>query len=105
MGNYCDIDDAVMGIMTILEKGSDGEAYNVVNEENTMTIRQMAELVADRVAEGEIKVICEISDHISYGYAPDTGLRMSGKKLAELGWKPRKTLYDMYHDINWECSF
>lgn len=97
MGNYCDMDDAVRGIMTILDRGRDGKAYNVVNEENTMTIRQMAELVADKVAGGKIKVAYEISDHNEY--APDTGLRLSGRKLEALGWKPKKTLYDMYHDI------
>lgn len=99
MGNYCDIDDAVMGIMMILRQGENGEAYNVVNEENTMMIRQMAELVADRVTDGKIKVVYEIADNFSHGYAPDTGLRMSGQKLALLGWKPQKTLYDMYLDI------
>lgn len=99
MGNYCDIDDAVSGIMTILKKGTDGEAYNVVNEENTMTIRQMAELVANQVANGKIKVKYEISDDNSRGYASDTGLQMSGQKLENLGWKPQKTLRDMYRDI------
>lgn len=99
MGNYCDIDDAVRGIVTILKKGMNGEAYNVVNEENTMTIRQMAELVANQIANGKIKVKYEISDHNSHGYASDTGLRMSGQKLKDLGWKPQKMLCDMYRDI------
>lgn len=97
MGNYCELDDAVRGILMILEKGKDGEAYNVVNEENTMTIRQMAELVADRVAGGKIRVVCERTNENSY--APYTGLRLSGKKLESLGWRPTKTLYDMYQGI------
>ncbi len=59
MGNYCSIDDAVSGILTILEKGVNGEAYNVVNEENTMTVRQMAELIADKIAGGKIKIVYE----------------------------------------------
>ena len=99
MGNYCDIEDAVKGIMTILEQGTDGEAYNVVNEENTMTIRQMAELVANQVAGGKIKVVYDIADDNHYGYASDTGLRMSGEKLRTLGWQPRKSLKEMYCDI------
>lgn len=49
MGNYCAIDDVMDGILLILKQGQDGEAYNVVNEENTMTIRQMAELVATKI--------------------------------------------------------
>lgn len=99
MGNYCDIDDAVRGIMTILKRGTDGEAYNVVNEGNTMTVRQMAEFVANQVANGKIKVKYEISDDNSHGYASDTGLQMSGQKLENLGWKPQKMLCDMYRDI------
>lgn len=99
MGNYCDIGDAVLGIMTILNKGMDGEVYNVVNEENTMTIRQMAELVAEQITNGKSRVTYEMPEDNVYGYATDTGLRMSGEKLKRLGWKPQKTLYDMYCDI------
>ena len=31
-------------------------------------------------------------------YAPDTGLRLSSKKLRELGWMPNKDLEQMYRD-------
>ena len=71
----------------------------MVNEENTMTIRQMAEFVASQIANGKIKVKYEISDDNSHGYASDTGLQMSGQKLEDLGWKPQKILCDMYRDI------
>lgn len=99
MGNYCGIDDVVSGILTILKRGKDGEAYNVVNEENTMTIRQMAWLVASQVAGGRIRVRFEIPPDNRYGYAADTGLRLSGEKLARLGWKPMKNLTDMYREM------
>lgn len=96
MGNYCGIHDAVSGIMTILEKGLSGEAYNVVNESNTMTIRQMAELVADKIAGGKIKVVYDIPEDNRYGYAADTALRLSGEKLMSLGWEPEEDLENMY---------
>lgn len=99
MGNYCGIHDAVRGILTILKKGADGEAYNVVNEENTMSVREMAELVAERLAGGNIKIRYDIPEENVYGYAPDTGLRLSGRKLAELGWKPAESLQKMYADM------
>ncbi len=99
MGNYCGIDDAVKGIITILEHGGDGEAYNVVNEENTMTIREMAQLVAERIAGGRIRVVYDIPKDNRYGYAAYTGLRLSGKKLERLGWKPEQTLVEMYRDM------
>lgn len=99
IGNYCAIDDVISGILTILKRGKNGEAYNVVNEDNTMTIRQMAELVASQVAGGKIRVSYDIPPNNCYGYAPDTGLKLSGSKLRKLGWRPRKKLIDMYHEM------
>lgn len=98
-GNYCCSEDAVSAMLLLLEKGENGEAYNVVNEANTMRICEMAELVAAQVAGGQIKVQIEAEDGSKTGYAPDTELRLSGEKLRALGWKPTKTLLEMYRDI------
>lgn len=98
-GNYCSSEDAIAALLVLLEKGSDGEAYNVVNEVNTMRICEMAELVASQVAEGHIAVRIEVEDASKTGYAPDTELRLSGAKLRALGWQPTKTLVEMYEDI------
>ncbi|MBS5958079.1 MAG: NAD(P)-dependent oxidoreductase [Clostridiales bacterium] len=99
VGNYCEVQESINAIMLILKKGADGEAYNVVNEANTMTIRQMAQLVAERVAKGKISVEFNISKQNNYGYAPDTGIRLSSEKLRELGWSPVKDLQQMYNDV------
>lgn len=96
MGNYVDSDDAIKAILYILKKGKNGEAYNVVNEENTMTIKEMAELVADKIAGGTIKVTYDIPEENKYGYASKTGLRLSGEKLKKLGWEATVGLEDMY---------
>lgn len=96
VGNYCSINDAVAGLMLILECGLDGEAYNVVNEENTMTIRQMADLVADQIANGKIRVVYDIPNDNKYGYAADTNLRLSGEKITALGWCPKDDMIQMY---------
>ncbi len=103
-GNYCGIEDTVEGILLILRKGENGQAYNVVNEANTMRIRDMAELVAGGLSCAEdkqhgISVICDIEDNTKTGYAPDTELRLSSEKLRGLGWKPEKMLIQMYRDI------
>lgn len=99
IGNYCESMDAVRAILTILEKGKNGEAYNIVNEKNTMRIREMAELVAHKIAGGEIRVTYETQNAGKYGYAPATGLRLSSEKLRELGWQPSKNLEQMYRDL------
>ncbi len=99
MGNYCGIDDVVEGIFKVLKDGVDGEAYNVVNEDNTMTIREMAELAAGKLAGDRIRVVYDIPPDNRYGYAHDTGLRLSADKLRKLGWVPRQRLEDMYRDL------
>ncbi len=99
VGNYCAADDAVDAIFKIMTDGENGETYNVVNEENTMSIRQMAELVAAEIAGGDIAVQIEPEENSKTGYAPDTTLRMSGEKLRELGWYPTKNLVQMYQDV------
>lgn len=99
IGNYCHTQDAADAILCILESGCDGEAYNVVNEKNTMSIREMAELVVENFGDGEIEVIYDVSEENRKIYAADTGLRLSSKKLQALGWKPKKDLVQMYHEI------
>ena len=99
MGNYCGIDDVMQGLMTILVNGRAGEAYNVVNEANTMMIRDMAALVCEKTAHGMITVKYDIPQDDRYGYAAATGLRLSGRKLQELGFVPTQSLQSMYEDV------
>lgn len=99
MGNYCCTEDAVSAIFTILNKGQNGEVYNVVNEENTMSIREMAELVCGYFGNDDMNVVIKEEDNAKTGYAPKTGLRLSAKKLRSLGWKPTKGVVEMYKDV------
>lgn len=89
MGNYCYTADAVCGILKILMRGCAGQAYNVVSEAATMTIGEMAQLVADKVSGGVIQVKFDIpASAMTYGYLPDVTLRLDGTKLRSLGWFP-----------------
>lgn len=99
VGNYCGIWDTIKGILVILKKGENGQAYNVVNEANTMTVKEMAELVAEKIARNKIQVIYDIPRDNSYGYAEDTRLRLSGRKLTELGWAPAQEMEEMYLEL------
>lgn len=99
MGNYCAIEDAVNGILKILECGENGEAYNVVNESCTMTILEMAELVCAEFSGGKSRVVFDIPEQNVHGYAANTSLRLGSEKLQELGWRPTKGLKEMYGDL------
>lgn len=98
-GNYCYTSDAVRALLFLLFKGINGEAYNICNEKSTMTIREMAELVAEKVGCGDISVITKnISNDIT-GYAPTNGLRLSSKKIEQLGWSPVYSQEESYRRL------
>jgi len=104
MGNYCATEDVVDAIFILLDKGESGEIYNVVNEQNTMRIRNMAQLVAEEIADNRIKVVMQPTSTEKTGYASHTELRMSSEKLRKLGWSATKSLIDMYRDVIREIS-
>jgi UDP-glucuronate decarboxylase len=96
VGNYCDIDDVIDAILFLSKYGESAQAYNIVNEANTMTIREMAELVSKKISGGKIKVTYDIPYDNRFGYAAETGLRLSGAKMKELGWESKTDLEEMY---------
>lgn len=99
IGNSVAIDDALDAIFFLLENGEKGQAYNVVNEKNTMSIKEMAKLVAHIIGRDKMKVVIEIEDSSKTGYAADTSLYMSGEKLRRLGWEAKKGIEEMFVDV------
>ena len=100
MGNYCYTADCVRGLLTIALKGENGNAYTVVNPSTSMPIREVARLVSDTLTGGETKVIFDIPESaLTYGYAPDVTMRLSGDKLMALGWQPEVDLPEMFRRL------
>lgn len=96
-GNYCYIRDVVKALLLLGVKGEAGEAYNIVNEDSHMQIREMANLVADELCHGEIKVVYDIPESAAaYGYAPAVKMKLNGSKMRDLGWKPEVGLLETY---------
>ncbi len=99
-GNYCYTADAVTGILTILLKGECGTAYTVVNPSTSIMIREMAEMVAEKIGGGKSSVVFDIpEDALRFGYAPDVKIRLSADRLMGLGWKPAVDLPEMYERL------
>jgi UDP-glucuronate decarboxylase len=95
--NVCYLGDAVRALLLLATGGAAGEAYNIANPQASMTIRQMAEVVARDVAGGAIKVVIRTPEDIaSRGYAPPSCYRLATDKLGALGWQPRYGMADMY---------
>lgn len=96
VGNYCYTTDVISALLVLLKKGEKGGVYNVVNEETTRTIAEMAQMVADKFSVGKSQLIFDIPQKNAFGYAPDTKLRLSSEKLNRLGWNATVNLEEMY---------
>lgn len=96
VSNYCYLSDAISGILTVAAKGEKGEAYNVCNDVETRSIYEIAELVAEEVAGGTIKVVKDIPEGANFGYAPDNTMMLCSEKIRKLGWEPKVRMADGY---------
>lgn len=98
-GNYVNSIDCVCALLLLLASGESGWAYNVANEESHRTIRQVAELAVSLLGDGSSKVVVDIDEDNTAGYAPDVHLRLSSKRLRSLGWEPQVSLEDSFHEL------
>ena len=95
--SYCYTRDAIEAILYILLKGKKGEAYNVTNMDTSISIYDMAKMVAETISDRRIKIIVEDETDISnYGYNPEMIIRIDSNKLSELGWKATVDLEESY---------
>lgn len=93
---YCYITDAITGILYILLKGKNGEAYNVSNDETYISAKEMAEYIRQNFNPA-ISVRIELNDKM--GYAPETKLKLTSQKLIDLGWTPRYSLKEIFERL------
>ena len=85
---YTYISDAVNAMFKIILKSKE-MLYNVSDERNEVSIRQLAEIIAD-IPDKKLKLIFDIEDDADKGYAPfKFGLLSSEKIRKELGWEAK----------------
>ena len=85
---YTYISDAVSALFYIL-LDSDEQVYNISSPDATVTIRQLAETLADAYPERGLKVVFDIpEEQKNTGAAPFTLGILNSDKLNSLGWKP-----------------
>ncbi|MCD7923450.1 MAG: NAD-dependent epimerase/dehydratase family protein [Bacteroides sp.] len=84
--SWCYVVDCASALLYILLKGECGQAYNIADDKSNISIRELAELVADIV---ECEVIMNIPmDMEKRGYNPVAKSIFSIAKLEALGWCP-----------------
>ncbi|MCM1144041.1 MAG: NAD(P)-dependent oxidoreductase [Blautia sp.] len=88
--------DAATAILTILTRGKSGEAYNAANAATFCSIREMADMVAEKFGEGKCRVKITIPDRPNASYNPTQEIFMDMSRLESLGWKATNGLEEMY---------
>ena len=82
--SYTYVADAVSGLLYVLLKGENGEAYNIAEEKSDIMLKDLASTIADISGK---KVVFEIPDAVeAAGYSKATKARLDSEKIKELGW-------------------
>lgn len=100
--SWCYSVDCALGIIYILLKGENMEAYNIADENANISIKQLATIIAQI---GNKQIRFENPDHIEMkGYNTITKSVFDTTKLKSLGWKPSGSLKkNLTNTIN-ECK-
>lgn len=88
--SWCYVVDCVSALLHILLKGENGQAYNIADESSNISIRDLAEMIAEI---GGKKVVIDLpSDAEKAGYNVVTKSVFDTVKLSSLGWRISGTM-------------
>ncbi len=83
--SYSYVADAVAGLLYCLFYGKTGEAYNIADKQSNISLRDLAQILADIA---HTKVVFEIPDVTEMaGYSKATKAILDSTKLQSLGWQ------------------
>ena len=84
--NYCYTTDAISAIFAILVRGQSGTAYNVSNDKEIYSVRDVAQMLVNKYSDAEIKVVVDIpQDNKTYGYNKVTSHILDNYKIRSIG--------------------
>ena len=97
--SYTYMADAVSGLLYVLLKGENGEAYNIADKQSDIKLKDLAIIIAGIT---DKKVVFEIPNAVeAAGYSIATKARLDGSKLGKLGWSAKYDIQDgMKRTIN-----
>ena len=82
--SYCYVGDAVVGIFKVFVNGESGSAYNISNNEDIISIKELATLIAEL---NNRKVIINVSNQNQKQVSKVKHIMIDNKKLSDLGWE------------------
>lgn len=88
---FCYISDAISAILYVMVNGECSQAYNIANETEEISIKNLAELMAKKYS---LKVEYKLETNNSKAYTNFKRVGLDTTKLESLGWKPKVGLED-----------
>ena len=89
--------DAISAIIVALISGEAGNCYTVANPNTYCSIKDMACLVAEQIADDQIKVRSDIKEDLSgIGYANTLYMDLDVDRIEKLNWYPTTNLREMF---------
>ena len=96
------VTDAVIGMFTVLLLAAPSTAYNLANETEPISIKDLALLISSLRKDIELKVVYDtLQQENNKGYCSYKRIALDTSKLEALGWSPLINLKDgLYRTIN-----
>ncbi|MBO5630062.1 MAG: NAD-dependent epimerase/dehydratase family protein [Aeriscardovia sp.] len=88
---FCYITDAITGIFYAALKGEPGEAYNLANETEEISIRDLAQMLVYLRRDKDLKVVFNIPE-TNTGYCKYKRVGLNTQKIESIGWQPMVSL-------------
>lgn len=92
---FCYISDTLVGLLTILIHGESGEAYNIANPDEFVSVLELANILIDTFCDRRLKIIHDVRCDEGYNSSPEKRLNsVNVDKLKALGWKHNVSIRD-----------
>lgn len=95
MRTYTYTPDAINAIFMIMERGESGYMYNVAANENLISIRDLATMIAEMSPQKTSKVVYN-SEACNMPYLPFKLAIMDTTKIRQLGWSPQTDINHLF---------
>lgn len=94
--SYLYIQDAIIGMLYVIAEGKYGEAYNIADNKQCISLRRLAEMISEICG---TKVVFDIQDEEEKkGASVFQDVRLDATKLYKLGWNSRIDMYKGLRD-------
>lgn len=100
--SYCYITDCIAAILVMLQKGKEGECYNIANPDTTCSIYDMAKMLVDKYPASKLKIELEESlyPQTTKYYLGTTKYYLdTAKYYRDTSWKAKVSLETMFERL------